>query len=318
MIQAANGAWEDEQRSSRGLSNPADLEWLIANRAVSDAVVVSAKTAMAENYGPLKHRSEYLELRRKHGLRENAKLVCITSNPARIDAVLKYADLVLSTSSHADNRVIQIGNTGSEFFSKAIEQLNLRGLIRLVWEGGPGLIDALVEENQLHQFALSKSKVNGPAGNQYRHVTEFLEHKPITFQEVIDGVEFQLVGSLPTWQEILPSHNYAILRKSYTEPAFSVPYEKSPAEGFYSCGACGNRLFEASSQFDARCGWPAFWQPSAMDQVKLIEDLSHGMRRVEVVCSACESHLGHVFYGEGFGFPGDARYCINAGALKRH
>jgi peptide-methionine (R)-S-oxide reductase len=132
-----------------------------------------------------------------------------------------------------------------------------------------------------------------------------------------DGFSFALLGSLPTWDQRLNKSELFVLRHHGTEPAFSAEYEKKPAAGYYVCRACGSRLFDASDQFDARCGWPAFWQPSNGDQVKLIEDNSLGMRRVEVRCSACDSHLGHVFHGEGFGFPTDDRYCINAICLER-
>ncbi|MDD9350226.1 peptide-methionine (R)-S-oxide reductase, partial [Mumia sp.] len=75
-------------------------------------------------------------------------------------------------------------------------------------------------------------------------------------------------------------------------------------------------LFRSDTKFDAHCGWPAFFSPLAGDRVELIEDVSLGMRRVEVRCARCGSHLGHVFEGEGFPTPTDQRYCINGVSLR--
>jgi peptide-methionine (R)-S-oxide reductase len=132
------------------------------------------------------------------------------------------------------------------------------------------------------------------------------------------GFSFEFVGQLPSWDQKLSPEEFYVLRRGGTQPAFAVPYEKKPAPGFYSCRACGTKLFDADTQFDARCGWPAFWKPTQDDAVRLISDNSMGMRRVEVRCKGCDSHLGHVFEGEGFGFETDQRYCINSICLVRH
>jgi len=84
----------------------------------------------------------------------------------------------------------------------------------------------------------------------------------------------------------------------------------------YSCRACGNELFSSETKFDSHCGWPSYYSPLAEDRVQYIEDTAMGMRRVEVRCARCGSHLGHVFDGEGYNTPTDQRYCINSISLK--
>lgn len=114
------------------------------------------------------------------------------------------------------------------------------------------------------------------------------------------------------WQEILSPAEYAVLRKGGTERPFTGEYTDHTATGVYSCRACGAELFRSETKFDAHCGWPAFYAPLAEDHVRYIEDRTLGMVRTEVRCTACDSHLGHVFYGEGFSTPTDARFCINS------
>jgi peptide-methionine (R)-S-oxide reductase len=86
-------------------------------------------------------------------------------------------------------------------------------------------------------------------------------------------------------------------------------------EGVYRCRACGAELFRSDTKFESHCGWPSFYAPQDSDAVELREDRSLGMRRVEVRCKTCGSHLGHVFEGEGYPTPTDQRYCINAISL---
>ncbi len=117
------------------------------------------------------------------------------------------------------------------------------------------------------------------------------------------------------WREILTSEQFAVLREKNTEAPFSGEYDGLYADGVYACAACGQVLFDSTTKFDARCGWPSFYdtKPGA---VEFHPDDSHGTSRTEVVCSNCGSHLGHIFEGEGFDTPTDKRYCINSLSLK--
>lgn len=117
------------------------------------------------------------------------------------------------------------------------------------------------------------------------------------------------------WQERLSPEAYAILRQAGTERPYTGQYWDTETVGTYSCRACGNELFASDTKFDARCGWPSFYAPTDNEQITYIEDHSMGMTRVEVRCANCDSHLGHVFAGEGFDTPTDLRYCINSLSL---
>jgi peptide-methionine (R)-S-oxide reductase len=117
------------------------------------------------------------------------------------------------------------------------------------------------------------------------------------------------------WREQLSPEEYAVLRKAGTERAFTGEYTDTETKGVYSCRACGAKLFESDTKFHSHCGWPSFFQPIT-DTVEYIEDTSFGMKRVEVRCANCGSHLGHVFEGEGYDTPTDQRYCINSISLR--
>lgn len=117
------------------------------------------------------------------------------------------------------------------------------------------------------------------------------------------------------WREILSPQEYHVLHEAGTERPFTGEYVNEKRTGTYACRACGAELFTSDTKFDSMCGWPAFFAPLAEDRVRYIRDASLGMERVEVRCSTCDSHLGHVFYGEGFDTPTDARYCINSISL---
>ena len=118
------------------------------------------------------------------------------------------------------------------------------------------------------------------------------------------------------WQQVLSPDEYRVLRQAGTERPFTGEYWDTQVEGVYSCRACGAELFASETKFDAGCGWPSFFAPLAEDRVKYITDESMGMQRVEVRCAACDSHMGHVFAGEGFNTPTDLRYCMNSLSLS--
>jgi peptide-methionine (R)-S-oxide reductase len=114
----------------------------------------------------------------------------------------------------------------------------------------------------------------------------------------------------------LDSLSYDVLRRGATERPFTGEYTDTETIGVYKCKACQSELFRSETKFHSGCGWPSFYAPTENDAVTLIEDRSLGLRvRTEVRCAACDSHLGHVFEGEGFGTPTDQRWCINSVSL---
>ena len=118
------------------------------------------------------------------------------------------------------------------------------------------------------------------------------------------------------WKAELSPAEYQVLRKAGTERPFSSSYETDPTVGVYACRACGSELFRSDTKFESHCGWPSFYDPADSDAVLLREDRAMGMKRIEVLCGSCHSHLGHVFEGEGYPTPTDQRYCINSISLK--
>jgi peptide-methionine (R)-S-oxide reductase len=118
------------------------------------------------------------------------------------------------------------------------------------------------------------------------------------------------------WREQLDPQSYAVLREAATERAFTGEYVDTKTEGVYRCRACQAELFRSTEKFDSHCGWPSFFAPLAEDRVEYLEDNAMGIKRVEVRCATCGSHLGHVFEGEGYDTPTDQRYCINSVSLS--
>ena len=117
------------------------------------------------------------------------------------------------------------------------------------------------------------------------------------------------------WRAELSDDEYAVLRQAGTERPWTGEYVDTKTVGVYSCRACGAELFRSDTKFESHCGWPSFFTPLAGDRVIERADTSLGMRRVEVLCANCHSHLGHVFEGEGYDTPTDQRYCINSISL---
>lgn len=115
------------------------------------------------------------------------------------------------------------------------------------------------------------------------------------------------------WKKELTPEQFHILREKGTERAFTGKYWNNHEAGTYRCAACGQPLFSSDTKYESGTGWPSFWQTLSPSAVELHEDNSYGMSRIEVVCSRCGGHLGHVFPDGPE--PTGMRYCMNSASL---
>ena len=136
------------------------------------------------------------------------------------------------------------------------------------------------------------------------------EAKPMDNAKVIKSEE--------EWRKKLTPEQFAITRQAHTEAPNGKAYDEfnKQGDGTYYCVCCGAELFTSGEKFHSGCGWPSFYDQSKAKNVAERVDDSGGMRRIEVVCTRCDAHLGHVFEREGYKTPTDRRFCINGAALN--
>lgn len=116
------------------------------------------------------------------------------------------------------------------------------------------------------------------------------------------------------WKQLLTEDEYAVCRQKGTERPFSGEYNDTKEDGVFRCRCCGEPLFNSTEKFDSGSGWPSFFMPASESGIEESMDSSHGMSRTEIQCSACGSHLGHVFTDGPQ--PTGLRYCVNSLSLK--
>lgn len=145
---------------------------------------------------------------------------------------------------------------------------------------------------------------------EHQHFLNSIQYTTVMSKS--DPIE-KVVRSEEEWRSRLTSEEYRILRRHGTEIPFANKYNSHYEEGIYVCKGCGQPLFHSETKYNSRSGWPSYWAPIKEDAVMEKEDRSFFMVRTEILCNACESHLGHVF--DDGPDPTGLRYCMNSAAL---
>ncbi len=139
-------------------------------------------------------------------------------------------------------------------------------------------------------------------------------HGDDSHEETREDERERVVKSDDEWRSELTPTEFEVTRRGGTEPAFTGEYWDTKTAGHYLCRCCGAELFDSNTKYDSGSGWPSFYQPVARDAVVAQEDRSLGMLRTEILCSACDAHLGHAF-PDGPA-PTGVRFCMNSASLK--